>query len=133
MSDEKKGIASYFTKKVIAGLSALAALFAIVGGIWAFEIHYATDKRVDSVVAYHENDMDELRLEIAGAIKQQQLKGDIQFYSMMIEKLTIERDAIRRQLRQYPNDPYLKEDYKNVNEEIKRFKQLLDQAIRKMG
>lgn len=133
MSDEKKSMGSYFTKKVIVGVSAIAALFAIVSGIWAFEFHYASNKRVDTVVFIHEEDVAELRLEVAGAIQKQQLKGDIQFYSMMVEKLTQEKNAIRRLIHQYPNDQGLKDDYRDISEEIKRFKRLLDQAIRKMG
>lgn len=47
--NEKKTLASYFTKKVVLGLSVIATLFAIIGGIWGFETHYATNKRVDKV------------------------------------------------------------------------------------
>ena len=133
MSDEKKGIASYFTKKVIAGLSALAALFAIVGGIWAFEVHYATNKRVDDVVLVAKSDIVNLETQVAGALKQQQIKSDIQFYSFMLEKLTQEKNAIRRQMNQYPNDQSLKNDYQEIINEINRVRKLLDEAMRKMG
>lgn len=99
--NEKKTLASYFTKKVVLGLSVIATLFAIIGGIWGFETHYATNKRVDKVEIAQAQEVKEVEIQLAGALENTQHKLDARYWQFMYEVFSKEALEIKRQMRRY--------------------------------
>lgn len=133
MPDEnKKTFASYFTKKVVWGLSVIVALFSIVGGIWAFEAHYATNTRVDKVEIVHADDINGLEIRLAGALENTQHKLDVRYFQFMYDKLSNDLMELRRQMRRYPEDEILKQDYNDLLNRRSDVKKQLDEAIKKI-
>jgi len=106
-------------KKLLTGLGVVVTILSIIGGIWAFDAHYATDKKVD-----------DLEIQIAGALQNQQMKSDYQFYQFMYDKLTQDIYNLKRQIRNAPWDGDLKQDYKEVIQERKEIKRKMDKAIK---
>jgi len=129
---DKKTWTSYFTKKVIVVLSAVATVFAIVGGIWGFEVHYATNTRVDKVEVYAEKEVQNLEIKVAGALENQQYKSDVRYFQFMYDKLTNDLFELKRQMRRYPEDVILQQDYKDLLERRNDIKKKLDDAIKKI-
>ncbi len=121
-----------FTKKFLTTLGVITAILSLIGGIWAFDSHYATNEKVDVVKIESKEDVKELEIQIAGALQNQQQKSDVQFLQFMYNNLTQELNELRRQLRRFPEDPDLKRDYHELYEERKNVKQQLDNAIRKI-
>lgn len=129
---EKKTWGSYFTKKVILILGAVATVLTIMGGIWGFEAHYATNKRVDTVVKSAEKDVNDLEIQLAGALQNQQYKSDAKYWQFMYERLLKDLTELKRQMRRYPEDEILKEDYRALLERIKEVRAKLDSSIEKI-
>ena len=111
-----------FTKKLMTTIGVIVAILSLVGGIWAFESHYATKDNVN-----------DLEIHIAGALHNQQIKSDVQFYQVTQENLTRRLNDLRREMRRYPNDQDLKQDYTEILEERKRVKDKLEESIRKIN
>lgn len=132
MAEDKKTLASYFTKKVIVGLSVVASLFAIVGGIWGFETHYATNKRVDGVEVAHAEDISELEIQLAGALENTQHKMDVKYWQFMVNKFSEDALEIKRQMRRYPEDEILKEDYRETLRRKSEAQKKLDESMEKI-
>ena len=122
-----------FTKKFLTYLGVLTAILSLVGGIWAFDSHYATDERVTEVKVEAKEKVEKLEIQIAGALQNQQQKSDVKFYQFMYDKLTQEKNAIRRELRKNPNDADLQRDYQEIIEDMKRTKQQMNEALRKIN
>lgn len=120
--DEKKSWTSYFTKKVIVSLSAIATLLSVVGGIWGFEAHY-----VDT------SEMKNFEMKIVTTIENQQYKSDVKFYQFMYDKLTTDLFELKRQMRRYPEDELLKEDYKEILNQRNKIKDKLDKSMEKIN
>jgi len=135
MADEvqdKRSIASYFTKKVVVSLSAVATVLTIVAGIWAFEAHYATNSRVDGVAIAAEQKVEQLEIQLAGAFENQQHKSNAKYWQFMLERLMKDLSELKRQMRRYPEDEILREDYRALQERIKEVRSKLDQALEKI-
>lgn len=129
---EKKSWGSYFTKKVILILGAVATVLTIMGGIWGFEAHYATNKRVDKVVLSAEKDVEELEVQLAGALQNQQHKSDAKYWQFMVERLTKDLYEMKRQMRRYPEDEVLREDYRALLERLKEAQKRWDESLQKI-
>jgi ABC-type thiamine transport system substrate-binding protein len=125
-------VADYFTKKIIVGLSVVATILTIVGGIWAFETHYATNKRVDRVEIVHAEDMKQLDIELAGALENTQHKLDVRYFQFLHDKYTQDVLELKRQMRRYPEDEMLKEDYRDLLGKKKSVKEKLEQSLEKI-
>ena len=39
-----------FTKKIMTIIGSILAVISLIGGLWAFEEHYATNKTLDSKI-----------------------------------------------------------------------------------
>ena len=130
--EEKKSISSYFTKKVIATMSALAIVFTLVAGIWGFEAHYATNDRVDKVEISSEKNVQNLELEIAGALERQQQKADVRYFQFEYDKVLNDIYELKRQLRKYPDDEVLKQDLIDLMGKKQTIKEKLDKALQKI-
>lgn len=122
----------YFTKKVIVSLGVVATLLTIVGGIWAFENHYATNQRVDKVEMKSTEDVKELEIQIAGALENQQRKSDVRYWQFMYDKITNDIFELKRQMRRYPEDKILQQDYADALERRKEIKKKLDDALQEI-
>jgi len=133
MAEDKKSIGSYFTKKVITIMAALATVLTLVGGIWGFEAHYATNTRVNNVVLVAENDVDRLEVQLAGALQNQQYKSNAKYWQFMYERLIKDLTELKRQMRRYPEDDILKEDYRALLDRIKEARRKLDESMEKIN
>lgn len=125
-------IGEYFTKKVVVVLSAVATVFTIVAGIWGFETHYATNTRVDKVEIAHADDIKGVEIRLAGALENTQHKLDVRYFQFMYDKLGDDLNELRRQMRRYPEDNILKEDYVELLNRRNDIKKQLDEAIKKI-
>jgi len=130
--EEKKSISSYFTKKVVATMSAVAAVFTLVAGIWAFEKHYATNDRVDEVFMSTKENVKDLELQIAGAFERQQLKSDVRYWQFEYDKILNDIYDLKRQMRRYPEDEVLKQDLMDLLGRKKTVKEKLEKALEKI-
>lgn len=130
--EEKKSISSYFTKKVVATISAVAAVFTLVAGIWAFETHYATNDRVDEVFISAKENVKNLELQIAGAFERQQLKSDVRYWQFEYDKILNDIYDLKRQMRRYPEDEILKQDLMDLLGRKKTVKEKLEKALEKI-
>ena len=115
-----------FTKKFMTILGVILAILSLVGGIWAIEDHYATNKTVN-------NKIEHVEIQVAGAIQNIQMKTDYQFYQFMYDKLTQDMFVLRKQMRDNPSDQVLRQDYKDVCDQRKDIKSKLDQLMKKIN
>ena len=111
-----------FTKKLLAALGVIVTILSLIGGIWAFDVHYATDEKVDN-----------LEIQIAGALQNVQIKSDYKFYQFMYDKLTQDMYRIRRLIRANPSDQNLKMDYQEVVKQRTEMKGKMDELMRKIN
>jgi len=121
-----------FTKKLMTYIGVITAILSLIGGIWAFESHYATTEEVEKVEVRAKENVEELEIQIAGALQNQQMKSNVQFYQLTYDSLTRKLNELRRQMRKYPEDQDLRQDYQELYEERKRIKNKLDESLRKI-
>ena len=115
-----------FTKKILTMIGSLTAILSLIGGIWAFENHYATNKRVDNEIA-------QVEVQVAGALQNSQIKNDYKFYQFMYDKLTQDMYNLKRQLRQNPNDEALRQDYEDVLQQRKEIKIKMEELMKSIN
>ncbi len=130
--NEKKSWTSYFTKKVLAIMSAIAVVFTLVAGIWGFEAHYATKLEVNKVEITSEKNDQKLEIQVAGALQNQQYKSDARYWQFMYDKLTADMFDLKRQMRRYPEDVVLQQDYRDLLERRKDVKRKLNESMEKI-
>jgi len=114
-----------YKKTIISAASIITAIFTILGGLWAFENHYATNKKVDI-------EIERVEIQVAGALQNQQIQNNYKFYQFMYNKLTQDMYDIRRQLRRFPEDQVLRQDYLDVKQERDKVKREMDQLMEKI-
>ena len=107
------------SKKFALILGIITTLLTMIGSIWAFESHYATNKTVEK-----------LEIQIAGALENQQLKGDVRYFQFMMDKIMSDIFILKRQIEKYPEDQMLKQDYQDLLDRRKEIKIKLEQALR---
>ena len=115
-----------FTKKIMTIIGSILAVISLIGGLWAFEEHYATNKTLDSKI-------EGVEFQVAGAIQNIQIKTDYKFYQFMYDKLTNDMFLLRKQMRDNPNDNMIKQDYKDVCDQRKDIKLKLEQLMKKIN
>jgi hypothetical protein len=116
-------------KKISSILAVIVALFTIVGGVYTFADRYATNDRVDKVEVNHDKDLGKIEVELAGALEAVQNKIDVKHLQFMYD--TINRDVyeLKRQIRRYPDDKEVEEDYKELLRRKQYVKDKLDKAL----
>jgi len=107
------------SKKFTLILGIVATLLTMIGSIWAFESHYATNKTVEK-----------LEINIASALQNQQYKGDVRYFQFMMDKVMSDIFILKRQIERYPDDQMLRQDYQELLERRKQIKIQLEQALR---
>ena len=123
-------IGSYFTKKVVLGLGVIATLLTIVGGIWGFEAHYATKTEVNKVEVVAKEKVSHLEIQIASALQNQQYKSDVRYFTIMLDKIQRELEYVRKQIREFPDDGALRQDYTDLLQQRNEVKQKIENAMR---
>jgi len=119
-------------KTVYGGLSVVVAVFAILGGLWAFEDRYAKTEEVD-----------ELEIQVVQSLKQYnqqqtqiqqnyQHKNEYKFYQFLYDKLGRDLLDIRRQLRRDPTDEFLRQDYTEAQRQRGLIKEKMDALMEKI-
>jgi hypothetical protein len=129
---KERTLGSYFTKKVIAILSAITVVFSIVGGIWGFESHYATKVEVSKVEKISDKNVQRLEIQVAGALQNQQYKSDARYWQFLYDKLTADIFELKRQMRRYPEDIVLQQDYRDLLERRKEVQKKLNESMEKI-
>lgn len=127
-----KSVAEYFTKKVVVSLSVIATVFSIVGGIWAFDSHYASDKRVDKIEISYAEEMDNMEKKVASALENTMHKFDVRYFQLLYDKINEDLKNTRKEIKRYPDDELLKDDYRDLIERRKDIKDKLDKALEKI-
>lgn len=122
----------HFTKKLAISLGVVATVLTIIGGIWAFEAHYATNDKVNGIVYASNEKIEQLEFKIANALDNQQYKSDVRYFQFMYDKLTNDLFQLKRQIEKYPNDPVLNQDYQEVLELRKEVRKRLDESMEKI-
>lgn len=107
-------------------LGVIAAVLSLIGGLWAFESHYATNERVNG-------EIERVEIEVAGAIQSIQIKNDYKFYVFMYDKFTSDITSLRRRMRVNPSDRDLQREYDEVVKERKEVKKKMDELLRKIN
>jgi len=118
-----------YKKMIISAASIIAVVFGLLGGMWAFDGHYAKSIEVA-----------ELEIQVVESLKQYnvqqqktqttyQMKNDYKFYQFMYDKLTQDMYSIKRQLRSSPTDQDLRQDYINISSERQRVKNKMDSLM----
>lgn len=114
-----------YKKSIVTASSVIIAIFSLLGGLWAFENHYATNKTVTTEIK-------RVEFEVAGAIQTQSIKSSYQFLQFQYDKLTQDMMNIKRELRRNPDNQDAREDYQDVKQERLRIKQKMDQLMEKI-
>lgn len=125
-------LTTYFTKKVIVSLSVVATLLTIVGGIWAFEAHYATNHRVDGVVLNTVKKFDGFEEDIASALENLQHKSDVRFFQLTLDRINDRIYELRKEIKRNPSDDLLKQDYEDLIRRRKEVQDKIDSSMRKI-
>ena len=119
-------------KTIISAASIIIAIFTILGGMWAFDSHYAKSAEIE-----------ELEVQVVQSLRQYneqqihvqqiyQYKNEYRFYQFIYDKLGRDLLEIRRQIRRYPEDEILRQDYVEVREERVKIKEKMDEILRKI-
>ena len=119
-------------KTIISAASIIIAIFTILGGMWAFDSHYAKSAEIE-----------ELEVQVVQSLRQYneqqihvqqiyQYKNEYRFYQFIYDKLGRDLLEIRRQIRRYPEDEILRQDYVEVREERVKIKEKMDEIFRKI-
>lgn len=122
----------HFTKKLVISLGVVATVLTIIGGIWAFEAHYATNDKVNGIAYASNEKIEQLEFKIANALDNQQYKSDVRYFQFMYDKLTNDLFQLKRQIEKYPDDPVLNQDYQEVLELRKEVRKRLDESMEKI-
>ena len=121
-----------FTKKLMTYIGVITAILSLIGGIWAFDAHYATSEEVAEVKIEAKEDVKDLEIEIAGAFQNQQQKSNVSFWQFQLEILENDLKELRRQMRRYPEDDSLKEDYRHTLERKRQVQKKMDEAMQRI-
>ena len=119
-------------KTIFSVLGALAAGFAVLGGLWAFEDRYAKSAEIVELEVQVVQSLQEYNIQQQKAINVIQLKQDYRFYQFLYDKLGNDLLEIRRLLRRNPEDQILRQDYVEVREERVKIKEKMDEILRKI-
>ena len=125
-------VSKIFTKKLVVGLSVVTTLLTIMGGLWKFDSHYASAKRVDGVEATAKDDIKQLEGAVASALKNQQYKADVRYYQIMDDKLREDIYQLRKRLERDPSDELLRQDYNDLKELREKIKDKLEDSMMKI-
>ena len=121
-----------YKKIILSAASIITTIFIILGGLWAFDNHYAKSIEVA-----------ELEVQVVESLKQYntqqqqsqtvyELKNDYKFYQFMYNKYTQDMFEIRRQLRRNPTDQEARQEYVDISAERQRVKQKMDELMEKI-
>jgi len=114
-----------YKKSIVTASSIITAVFALLGGLWAFEAHYATNNKVDT-------EIERVEIQVAGALQNYQIKSDYKFYQFMYDKLTQDMYNIKRELRRDPDNQELRQDYIDIKNERDNIKRKMDLMMEKI-
>jgi len=114
-----------YKKSIVTASSVITAIFAIMGGLWAFENHYATNKKVNTEIK-------RVEFEVAGAIQNQSIKSSYRFLQFQYDKLTQDMMNIKRELRRDPTNQDLREEYQDVKLERQKVKRKMESLMEKI-
>jgi len=114
-----------YKKAILTASSIILTIFSLLGGLWAFNNHYATNTKVTT-------EIERVEFEVAGAIQNQSIKSSYQFLQFQYDKLTQDMMNIRRELRRDPTDQILREEYQDIKLERDRVKQKMEGLMEKI-
>ena len=113
-------------------IGVITAILSLIGGIWAFDAHYASSEEVAEVEVEAKEDVKDLEIQIAGALQNQQMKSSVTFWQFQIEILENELKELRRQMRRYPEDQALREDYRDTLERKREVQKKMEKAMQRI-
>ncbi len=113
-------------------IAIITGILVIIGAVWGFGFTFATNERVDKVEISSKEDVVDLEVQIAGALQNQQSKSDVRYWQFMYDKLTNDVYEMKRQMRRYPDDQVLKQDYRDLLDTRKNVKTKLHESMQKI-
>jgi hypothetical protein len=121
-----------YKKIIISAASVIAAVFGLLGGMWAFDSHYAKSIEVAELEVQVVESLKQYNVQQQQAQTIYQMKTDYKFYQFMYDKLTHDMYEIKRQLRRDPTDQDLRQDYINISNERQQVKNKMDSLMEKI-
>ena len=103
-------------------IASVIVLFSLIGGVWAFDDRYISKTEVDTKMKHQE------KIVIATLQKFKQ-QVDYRWYQNLYDQLTVQILEYRNLLRKNPGDEILKQEYKEIVEERKKIKKILDDLL----
>jgi hypothetical protein len=119
-------------KTIISAASILTTLIVILGGLWAFEDRYAKSAEVKELETQVVQSLKQYNMQQMQMQQVYQYKNEYRFYQFLYDKLGQDMMEIRRQMRRYPEDVVLKEDYHDVQQQRNKVKDKMDDLLRKI-
>lgn len=113
-------------------LGVITAILSLIGGIWAFDSHYAKSEEVADLKIEAEENVNDLEIQIAGVLQNQQSKGEVRFWNLQLQIIDNELKELRRQMRRYPEDQGLKEDYRDALERKRQVQKKIEESMSKI-
>lgn len=121
-----------YKKIIISAASVIAAVFGLLGGMWAFDGHYAKSIEVAELEVQVVESLKQYNVQQQQSQGVYQMKTDYKFYQFMYDKLTQDMYDIKRQLRRNPSDQDLRQDYIDVSNERQRVKNKMESLMEKI-
>lgn len=121
-----------YKKIIISAASIITAMFALMGGLWAFDTHYAKSIEVAELEVQVVESLKQYNIQQQQAQTVYQMKTDYKFYQFIYNKLTQDMYEIKRQLRRSPTDQDLRQDYVDVSNERQRVKNKMESLMEKI-
>jgi len=121
-----------YKKIIISAVSIITAIFAILGGLWKFDVHYATSMEVAELEVQVVESLRQYNTQQQQVQTTYQLKTDYKFYQFMYDKYTGDMLEIRRLLRRNPTDQDLRQDYVSISAQRDRVKQKMELIMEKI-
>lgn len=119
-------------KSIITTLTIVATLLAILGGFWAFEDRYAKSAEVKDMEVQVVQTLKQFNMQQMKVIQLNEYKNQYRFYQFLYDKLGQDLLEIRRQLRRYPEDQILRQDYVDVKEQRDGVKEKMNELMEKI-
>ena len=103
-------------------VASVIVLFSLIGGVWAFDDRYISKEEVNTKIEQQE------KLVVATLQKFKQ-QVDYRWYQNLYKELTVQMIQYKSLVRKNPSDEILRHEYKDIIEERKKVKEILDALL----
>ena len=104
-------------------IASVIVVFSLIGGVWAFEDRYVSKDTVDQKFKQQE-------IKVVATLQKFKQQVDYRWYQNLYNQLTVQMLNYKKLLRSNPDDEILKQEYKDIIEERKKIKKILDDLLK---